>query len=98
MGAGKLTAEILINSTSTIGNILKYMTSDVTGNVYLTLFIIFIVALLMCMLFSIPMEFSAIILLPLSLVCSIAVGNFVLILVVSIIYISMFLARVFIFK
>ena len=59
---------VLANVTSFIGGMLASGTASITGNLFLLLFMFFIILLAICFMFGIPLEFSGIILLPLCLV------------------------------
>lgn len=89
---------MFINASGTIGSILTYATSDVTGSLFLTLLGIVIGILFICVLFRIPMEFSAILVLPLLLGLMAYMQEFVPIGGVFLIYLGIIMGKNFFFK
>lgn len=89
---------MFINETGTIGVIVQYATDTVTGSLFLTLLGIVIGLLVLCMLFRMPIEFSAIFVLPILLVGMAYFQEFVAIGGVTLIYLGIILGKNFFFK
>lgn len=89
---------VFYNETGTFGIIISYMNSDVTGSLFLTLLFMVLAVLAICALFRIPIEFSAILVLPLLLVMMAYVGEFLAIGGVFLIYLGILFAKNLWFK
>ena len=89
---------MLFNATGTIGTMLQYTTSDVTGSLFLTLLGVVMLLLLFCFLFRIPVEFSAVLVLPLLLGLMAYMTEFVAIGGVFLIYLGVIVGKNFFFK
>jgi len=89
---------MFINWTGTIGKILIAGTEGVTGSLFSTLLLIMIFIFIICMMFSIALEYTAILILPLCLACASYYSNFVAPLTVILIYISFIITKNWIFK
>jgi hypothetical protein len=87
-----------INTTDIIGQILDRGTQNATGNMVATLLFILLFLVVICLMFSIPLEFASIILLPLCLACASYYSDFFKPLIVILIYICMIIAKNWLFK
>lgn len=86
----------LLNSSGTLGIILKNGTNYTTGSMGLTLFIVFMIILAIALLFGIALEFAAIIILPLLFGFVMAAPQYFLpVLGVVVVYLSMIIAKNF---
>lgn len=89
---------MLLNSTGTLGTMIQYATSDVTGSLFLTLLGVVMLLMLFCFLFRIPVEFSAVLILPLLLGLMAYMTEFVAIGGVFLIYLGVIVGKNFFFK
>lgn len=87
-----------INSTGTLGLILLAGTQTLTGNLFLTLMLIFLFLLCVAIAFNIPMEFTLIIFLPLVLGCMAFYNNFISTGASIFIVLSFIITKNFLFK
>ena len=87
-----------INTTGTIGTIIQYSNTEVTGSLFLTLLGVVMLLMLLCFLFRLPIEFSAILILPLLLGCMAYMQEFVVVGGVFLIYLGVILGKNFFFK
>lgn len=95
---GERIKKMFMNWTETIGIILKAGTQTVTGDIISTLFLVLIFLFAICIMFSIALEWIAIIILPLCLAMASEYNNFIGPVTVIIIYISMIITKNWIFK
>lgn len=85
---------IFLNQTETIGRIITAGANNVTGDILGAILVIFIVLVAVCIYFQIPIEFMAIILLPLAITASAYLGGpFMAIVVCILILISWIIAK-----
>ena len=89
---------VFYNETGTFGIMISYMNTDVTGSLFLTLLFMVLAVLAICALFRIPIEFSAILVLPLLLVMMAYVGEFLAIGGIFLIYLGILFAKNLWFK
>ena len=87
-----------VNASETIGMILSSGTIGITGNIVATLFLILIVLMALAMIFSIPLEFMAVLILPFCISVAAFYGNFMVPVVLILIFLSMIIAKTWIFK
>lgn len=87
-----------VNQTETIGLILNAGTQSLTGDLVATLLVVFAFLIILCLMFSIPLEFTAIIMLPLTLATAAYYSDFLVILIVLGIYLCTILAKNWLFK
>lgn len=87
-----------INETDVIGQILQAGSQNVTGSLFLTLLIILIFLMVIAMMFSIPLEFISILILPICLASASYYGDFIAPVGIIIFYISFIITRNWIFK
>jgi len=89
---------VLLNTTGVLGTVIQYATLDLTGSLFLTLLGVVMLLLLLCLLFRIPVEFSAILVLPLLLGLMAYMTEFVAIGGVFLIYLGVIVGKNFFFK
>lgn len=89
---------MLFNESNVIGNLIVYMNSNVTGSLFLTLLFVVILLLAICALFRIPMEFTAIFVLPFLLAVMTDMGEFLGVGGVFLIYLGILVAKNLWFK
>jgi len=89
---------IFINATESIGKILNAGTLSITGSLMATLLFILIVLIVLCMMFSIPLEFISIIILPFCIAVGSYYSEFLAPIIVIIIYISTLIAKNWLFR
>lgn len=89
---------LFINTTGTLGIILQEGTNNITGNLFLTLFTILIILIIIGVMFQIPLEFLAVIILPLCLACASVYNTFLIPVVIILIYFSTIISKNWIFK
>jgi len=94
MGAGIM----FINATETIGLILGIASNESTGSLFLSLLIFMIILFAFCLMFGIPIEYSAIIMLPLVLSCMAYYQEFYVIGGVIFIYLAIIITKNWIIK
>ena len=86
------------NSSGSFGIILNSFTYNVTGDLFLTLLCIVLLILAFCLMFRIPIEFSAIIVLPLLLTLMAFSSQFLAIGGLTLLYIGVLVAKNFLIK
>lgn len=89
---------VFINTTDIIGVIIGRGTDNATGSLMATLLFLLAFLLVLCFMFQIPMEFASIILLPICLACGAYYTDFFKPLIVIIIYVSMVIAKNWLFR
>ena len=87
-----------MNWTDTIGQIISQGTITTTGSVVMTLFIIMLLLIVAAVMFSIPIEWTAIIILPLMISLMQYSKEFMGIGTVLILYLALLLAKNFLFR
>ena len=87
-----------INETDVIGQVLSSGTSSLTGSMVATLFFILLFLIVMALMFSIPLEFLVVIILPLCIGIASYYSNFVLPVVIIVIYVASIIAKNWLFK
>ena len=87
-----------INTTGTIGTIMQSGTSTLTGTMVATLLFILIFLVVMALMFGIPLEFMAVVILPFCIGVSSYYTNFLLQTIVILLYVSMIIAKNWLFK
>ena len=88
----------LLNQTGTIGKVLEAGTINLTGTMAATLLLIFMVFIAVTIMFKVPLEVTAIILLPFLLAAGAYYSSVVVVLVSLILFISMIIAKNWLFK
>ena len=89
---------VFINTTGTIATILNSGTTTLTGSMVATLFFIFMFLIVAMLMFGIPLEFGAVIILPFCIAVGAYYSNFFLPTVVILLYVSMIIAKNWIWK
>jgi hypothetical protein len=87
-----------INATGAIGRIVEAGSTGVTGSVVATIFVILLVFFAISIMFSIPLEFFAVIILPFCISCTAFYSNFILPIIVIVFYVGFLLAKNFLFR
>jgi hypothetical protein len=88
---------VLLNTSQEVGYAIWGLNS-ITGSFYVTLLILFILLIGIALMFRIPIEWTALILLPVAIGFAVASNNFVPILIVVLIYSGLLLAQHFFFN
>lgn len=89
---------MFLNETGTIAVILAAGTQNLTGSMVATLFLILAFCLAISLMFGIPLEVFAIIILPLNLSMAAYYSSFITPLIVILIYLSMIIAKNWLFR
>lgn len=89
---------VFINATESIGLILIAGSTNLTGNIVATLLLILAVLFAIAMMFQIPLEFTAVIFLPLCLAMGSYYSNMLGPLIVILIFLSTLVAKNWLFK
>ena len=87
-----------INQTDVIGRIMNSGTNTLTGSMVATLFFILLFMIVVAFVFGIPLEFTAIFILPFVLAVGSYYSNFYMPLVIIIVFVSSILAKNWLFK
>ena len=89
---------IFINTTESIGIILAGGTQTLTGSIIATLFLVLAFIFVLCIMFNIPLEFSAVLIFPLIISMAAFYSQFLILVVGFGIYFSIIIAKNFIFR
>jgi hypothetical protein len=89
---------LFINETETIGQIISAGTSNFTGTIVITLFSVLLVVMAIAMMFGIPLEFMAVLVLPFCLVVGAFYGNFIIPITLIVLYFASILAKHWLFR
>lgn len=87
-----------ISATGTIGQIISAGSAGVTGSVVATIFVILLVFFAISIMFGIPLEFFAVIILPFCIACAAYYSNFVLPIIVIVFYVGFLITKNFLFR
>ena len=87
-----------INQTDVIGRILESGTQTLTGSMVATLFFILMFLIVVAFMFGIPLEFLAVIILPFCLAIGSFYSNFLVPIIIILIYIASIIAKNWLFK
>lgn len=87
-----------INTTGIVAGILEAGTTSLTGSMVVTLLFIFLVMLLIGLMFAIPLEYLSILVLPFALSIGAFYSNFLVPILIIIIYVSTLIAKNWIFR
>lgn len=87
-----------INETGVIATIMAAGTQTLTGSMVATLFLILIVLFAIAIMFRIPLEYLAIIILPFCLSIGAYYSSFMIPIIVILIYLAMILAKNWLFR
>ena len=86
---------IFYNASQAIGQIVEGITTNMTGGLFLTLLTIVLFLIALCLMFRIPIEFTAIIILPLLLTITAHTTEFLSITGVMLIYLGILFGKMF---
>lgn len=86
------------NQTQIIGQIINGVTTHMTGGLFLTLLTVVLFIIALCLMFRIPIEFTAIIILPLILTITAYTSEFMSVLGVLLIYMGIIFGKMFLTK
>lgn len=89
---------IFMNETETIGRVITNGTLGITGELVATMFIIFIILIVIAFMFQIPLEFTAVLLLPFCISVGAYYSNFMAPLIVILIYLCTIMAKNWLFR
>lgn len=89
---------VFIDVNNSIGIIIGSASQTTFGSMFATLMFLVVLLFAICLMFGIRLEYSAIILLPLIITLGSYYSEFIAMLVVLIIYISLILTKNFIFR
>jgi hypothetical protein len=87
-----------INSSGTIASVLIAGTENLTGDIVSTLLMVFLFLLAVCFMFGIPLEFTAVIMLPMLIATAAYYSTFMGPLIVFLIYLATLLAKNWLIK
>lgn len=88
----------IVNQTGTIGNILSAGTQNLTGSMVATLFLILMIFIALTIMLRIPLEITAIIILPFCLGAGAFYSNFMIPVVAILVFLTMMIAKNWLFK
>lgn len=88
----------LLNTTGIIGQVMVAGTTTLTGSLEATLLLVLIILFTISLMFRIPLEYFAVILLPFCLAIATETGEFMVPITIIIIYVSTIVAKNWIFK
>lgn len=88
----------IVNSSQAIGQIISAGTNGIFGSLELAIITIVIFLLAMAFMFGIPLEYLAIIILPLSMATAIYLTSFWVAIFIIIIYVAMIIAKNWLFR
>jgi len=89
---------LFFNESGVIAAFITQMTNNVTGSLFLSLLIIMVFFMLAALLFRLPIEFAAIILMPVLIVFMAATSDFLAVGGVFLIYLGVIFAKNFFLK
>ena len=89
---------MFINNTGVISSILSAGTTNLTGSIVLTLFMILMFLIIIAIMFKIPLEFLVVLILPFCLIVASETSSFWIPITTILIYISTLLAKNWLFK
>lgn len=89
---------MFINASETIGLILAAGTTSITGSMVATLFMILLFLMVIALMFGIPLEFMSILVLPFCIVVAAYYGNFMVPVIIILAFVSMLIAKNWLFK
>ena len=89
---------MFINESGEIASILMRGTTTLTGNLTATLLLFLIILFVLCIMFTIPLEFAAVIILPFCISVAAYYSEFVGPVVTIIVYLSTILAKNWLFR
>ena len=90
-----MNATIFINQTGTVGQIYLAATQNITGSEFLTLLGLIIIIIAFFFMFGLPLEATAIMVLPMLIVFGVYSQNLISVLGIALIYLGMIFAKNF---
>lgn len=87
-----------INESGVIASVLIAGANNVTGDIVSLLLLVYLILVVICFMFGIPLEFTAIIILPLTIAMASYYSNFLSLLIVLGIYITSLIAKNWLIK
>lgn len=84
---------LFINQTESIGIIIQAATQNLTGDIVGTFFLILLCIMALAIMFGIPLEFTAIIVLPLCIVIGAFYSNFMIAVAGIVLFLAFILAK-----
>lgn len=91
-------ATFFMNETETIGRIMTAGTQNLTGNIIATIFLVLVFLVVIAMMFGIPLEFLAVIILPFCLALAAFKSEFVVAVALIALYVVSIFAKNWLFK
>jgi len=88
----------ITNSTGTIGIIIDAITTNITGDPFLTMIFIFLIAITLFAILRVPLELSSILVVPLAIIMMVYSKQFVAIGGALLIYLGLIFAKRFFIK
>lgn len=89
---------MFLNTSDVIGNIINAGTQNMTGDIVTSVYLIIIFLVAVCIMFGIPLEFMAVIILPLCLSIAAYYSDFMTPIVIIIVYVSALISKHFLFR
>lgn len=89
---------MFMNTTDVLGTVMEASVVGLTGDIVTSLYMILFFLIAVCMIFQIPLEFIAVLLLPLCLAMASYYGNFMTPVILIIIYVSSLIAKHWLFR
>ena len=89
---------VFLNITEIIGRVINVISTNFTGSIVGTIMLILIFLIVICVMFDIPLEFLSVIILPFCIVCASYYSYFMLPIVVICLYVSILIAKNFLFR
>lgn len=89
---------VFMNATGIIGIIIATGTQNLTGNIVASLFLILMFLIAVALVFGLPLEFMAVIFLPLCMAMGAYYSNFMVVIIGIIILVSTIIAKNWLFR
>jgi hypothetical protein len=89
---------MFINQTEIIGTLIGNATTTTTGSMFLTLLLVMIILMVIALIFSIPLEYTGVLLLPYIIACMAYYSEFVATGLFLILYLGFYITKNFIIK
>lgn len=91
-------SELFINNSTTVGAIAKGFSEDVGGNYFIAMFLVMLFLIIITLMFKLPIEASAILVLPFTILCYAFIPQFMAVTGVLLIYLAILVANNWIVK
>lgn len=88
----------LLNTTGFIGQTVEALTTNVTGSAALSFFVIIMLVFALVLGLRIPIEYGALLVMPLLLVMAVTYGAVMLVVVLVLLFVALLLAKLFFFN